>query len=175
MEKEIGISFPGSSLSNSAFYNEHLEDSSNEGQFTQEGYFIDNIIDTFPQDFLIAMGGPIGAAISIACGNTFGIDHLEKAFKCAKNKDEKGFRKQMRRAAQSFKRASITKIINKEKVAKVQTLGSFCDIMADGVYNDLPYKKDIEDLFGKILKDVCNMDVPNKEQQPNSATDTDVD
>lgn len=172
MEKEIGISFPGSSLSDSAFYEESY--SNEEDEFVQEGYFIDNIIDLFPQDFLISLGGPIGAAIAIACGNSFGIDHLEKAFKCAKNRDEKGFRKQMRRAAQSFKRASITKIINKEKVAKVQTLGSFCDIMADGVYNDLPYKKDIENLFGKILKDVCNMDVPNKEQ-PNSTADTDVD
>lgn len=161
MEKEIGISFPGSSLSDSAFYEESY--SNKEEEFIQEGYFIDNIIDLFPQNFLISLGGPIGAAISIACGNTFGVEHLEKAFKCAKNKDEKGFRKQMRRAAQSFKRASITKIINKEKVAKVQTLGSFCDIMADGVYNELPYKKDIEDLFGKILKDVCGMDVPNNE------------
>jgi hypothetical protein len=172
MEKEIGIDFPGSTLDDSAFYKESY--SNEEDEFVQEGYFIDNIIDLFPQDFLISLGGPIGAAIAIACGNSFGIDHLEKAFKCAKNRDEKGFRKQMRRAAQSFKRASITKIINKEKVAKVQTLGSFCDIMADGVYNDLPYKKDIENLFGKILKDVCNMDVPNKEQ-PNSTADTDVD
>lgn len=175
MEREIRIEFPGSTLGNSAFYSEYSEDSSNDGVFTQEGYFIDNIIDVFPQNFLITLGGPVGAAIAIACGNTFGIDHLEKAFKYAKNKDVKGFRKQMRRAAQSFKRASITKIINKEKVAKVQTLGAFCDIMADGVYNDLPYKKDIEDLFGKILKDVCNMDVPNKEQQPNSSADTDVE
>ena len=173
MEKEIGIDFPGSTLTDSAFYKESY--SNEEDEFVQEGYFIDNIIDLFPQDFLISLGGPIGVAIAIACGNSFGIDHLEKAFKCAKNRDEKGFRKQMRRAAQSFKRASITKIINKEKVAKVQTLGSFCDIMADGVYNDLPYKKDIENLFGKILKDVCNMDVPNKEQQPNSTADTDVD
>jgi hypothetical protein len=161
MEKEIGISFPGSSLSDSAFYNESY--SNEEDEVVQEGYYIDNIIDVFPQNFLIAMGGAVGAAIAIACGNTFGVKHLEEAFKHAKNKNEKGFRKEMRRAAQSFKNASITKILNKEKVAKVKTLGSFCDIMADGVYNELPYKKDIENLFGKVLKDVCGMDVPNNE------------
>lgn len=82
MEKEIGISFPGSSLSDSAFYEESY--SNEENEFVQEGYFIDNIIDIFPQDFLITLGGPIGAAIAIACGNTFGINHLENAFKCAK-------------------------------------------------------------------------------------------
>ena len=86
MENEIRIDFPGSSLGDSAFYSEHLEDSSNDGDFTQEGYFIDNIVDIFPQSFLISLGGPVGAAIAIACGNTFGIDHLEKAFKCAKIK-----------------------------------------------------------------------------------------
>lgn len=159
MEKEIGISFPGSSLSDSAFYNESY--SNEEDEFVQEGYFIDDIIDTFPQNFLISMTGAVGVAIAIACGNSFGVDHLKKAFKSAESKDVKGFRRQMRRAAASFKRASVTKIINKEKVAKVQTLGSLCDIMADGFYNDLPYKKDVENLFSKVLKDVCDMDVPN--------------
>jgi hypothetical protein len=111
MEKEIGISFPGSSLSDSAFYNESY--SNEEDEFVQEF----TLIEALGLGILATYLGAIGTSIFKTCaGGKRVYKFTAKMVEATKNKDSKAAAKYLYKLVDALDYASRkASLVNSEK------------------------------------------------------------